>query len=564
MSKGEFSISGDRVRARSIPESTRRLAMVAGPSVLWSRAAAGPTGSPAAVDRSSPAGRVGPRRASPRRALLALPGKRMRQCAVCTRRFPRSAHKVPLNAHYDARRAIRDLVGPPLPSPRACDLQAASCAPRAPLEGSARRGFDARPDPDGRVWRSLPDGEGAAGSVECQDGRRLGRSEVPDRLVVKEKESLKMRIVPSRRSHTTPVDHHTDALWQSLKSVLEKILRKDCYGLSSEELQRAVRVMVLNRQGRKLYAGLRRVVARHLEEEAGEEALRRAEEGGREAPRGGGPRGSAGVATERLPPDAHPGLDRPQDLPGDHEGHPLSHMERVYVPQHGVEDVYGLGLALFRDHVIKYGEIKEQLKEALSDMVTRERRGEAVDRSMIRDITTMLAMLGGHIYKRVFEDPFLQLAVEFYRVKSRNFLEGGSSVREEESRTNVEKEGSIQEAEDESRCDHMATIVEEENQKPPLEGTASDIQPFIRHVRSWTEREARRASRYGVGKRALRRAMTDALILDNLDAIVARESPEIARMLRDGSAEELRSRYDLHSSVPEGSNITAKCVSAYI
>ncbi|CAG0892523.1 unnamed protein product [Darwinula stevensoni] len=314
--------------------------------------------------------------------------------------------------------------------------------------------------------------------------------------------------------------------------------------------------MVLNRQGRKLYAGLRRVVARHLEEEVREDLL--------ESPP------SDFLQTLTLTWTDHKiSLVIMRDI--------LSYMERVYVPQHGVEDVYGLGLVLFRDHVIKYREIKEQLKEALSDMVAKERRGETVDRSMIRDITTMLAMLGGDIYKRVFEDPFLQQAVEFYRVKSRNFLEEGSSVREE-SRTNVEKEGAIQEAEDESRCDHMATIVEEENQKPPLESTASDIQPFIRHVRAWTEREARRASRYGVGKRALRRAMTDALILDNMDAIVAatvapkppsfpalqRESPEIARMLRDGSAEELRSRYDLHSSVPEGSNITAKCVSAYL
>ena len=29
----------------------------------------------------------------------------------------------------------------------------------------------------------------------------------------------------------------------------------------------------------------------------------------------------------------------------------LSYMERVYVPQHGVEDVYSMGLTLFRDHV---------------------------------------------------------------------------------------------------------------------------------------------------------------------------------------------------------------------
>ncbi|CAG0890404.1 unnamed protein product [Darwinula stevensoni] len=366
-------------------------------------------------------------------------------------------------------------------------------------------------------------------------------------------------------SQTTADDRHTDALWQSLKSALEKILRKDCYGLSSEDLQRAVRAMVLDKQGRRLYAGLRRVVARHLEEEQSTHwpVLTQSDISKASDPTFGRLRPTTAdfgclrndfqrneptrlnpairrtgssldqiyrlkVAYENLSNDNQVREDLLESPPSDllqtlvlaWTDHKISltiisdilgYLDRVYVPQNGVEDVYGLGLALFRDHVIKYGEIKEQLKEALSDMVTRERKGETVDRSMIRDITTMLAMLGGDIYKKVFEEPFLQQAVEFYRVKSRNFLEGGSSVREEGSRTNGEKEGAshyakdavIQEVQDESICDHMETIVE-------------------------------------------------------------RESPEIARMLRDGSAEELRSRYDLHSSVPEGSNITAKCVSAYL
>ncbi|CAG0892521.1 unnamed protein product [Darwinula stevensoni] len=71
------------------------------------------------------------------------------------------------------------------------------------------------------------------------------------RLQKKAIENLSDCFVPPQ---TTADDRHTDALWQSLKSVLEKILRKDCYGLSSEELQRAVRAMVLGRQGRRLYA----------------------------------------------------------------------------------------------------------------------------------------------------------------------------------------------------------------------------------------------------------------------------------------------------------------------
>ena len=58
----------------------------------------------------------------------------------------------------------------------------------------------------------------------------------------------------------------------------------------------------------------------------------------------------------------------------------LMYMDRVYVQQHKVENVYNLGLSIFRDQVVRSPKIRVHLKTTLLDMVARERRGEIVDR----------------------------------------------------------------------------------------------------------------------------------------------------------------------------------------
>lgn len=58
------------------------------------------------------------------------------------------------------------------------------------------------------------------------------------------------------------------------------------------------------------------------------------------------------------------------------------HQDRVYVQQHDVENVYNLGLMIFRDHIIHHHLIREKLTTTLLDMVSKERRGEVVDRSV--------------------------------------------------------------------------------------------------------------------------------------------------------------------------------------
>jgi len=58
----------------------------------------------------------------------------------------------------------------------------------------------------------------------------------------------------------------------------------------------------------------------------------------------------------------------------------LEFQDRVYVQQNSVDNVYNLGLLIFRDHVVHHPVIREKLTSTLLDMVAKERRGEVVDR----------------------------------------------------------------------------------------------------------------------------------------------------------------------------------------
>jgi len=58
----------------------------------------------------------------------------------------------------------------------------------------------------------------------------------------------------------------------------------------------------------------------------------------------------------------------------------LVSQDRVYVQQNNVENVYNLGLIIFRDQVVRHGCIREHLRQTSLDMIARERKGEVVDR----------------------------------------------------------------------------------------------------------------------------------------------------------------------------------------
>ena len=61
------------------------------------------------------------------------------------------------------------------------------------------------------------------------------------------------------------------------------------------------------------------------------------------------------------------------------------YMDRVYVQQNNCENVYNLGLILFRDKVVRHGCIGKNLRDTLLDMIARERRGEVIDRMAVKN-----------------------------------------------------------------------------------------------------------------------------------------------------------------------------------
>jgi cullin 3 len=101
----------------------------------------------------------------------------------------------------------------------------------------------------------------------------------------------------------------------------------------------------------------------------------------------------------------------------------------VYVTQSNVPSVYDLGLSLFRANLARNPKIKDRLLKVLLANVQRERNGEVIARSQMKNITQMLVDLGisnRAVYEEDFERQFLEASSQFYRVESQDFISENS------------------------------------------------------------------------------------------------------------------------------------------
>lgn len=91
--------------------------------------------------------------------------------------------------------------------------------------------------------------------------------------------------------------------------------------------------------------------------------------------------------------------------------------------------MYDLGLQLFSENLARNPKIKDRLLKLVLDSVKRERGGEVIARSQLKNITQMLVDLGissRSVYEEDFEKPFLESSSQFYRVESLQFLSENS------------------------------------------------------------------------------------------------------------------------------------------
>jgi cullin 3 len=193
-------------------------------------------------------------------------------------------------------------------------------------------------------------------------------------------------------------EKYVNNIWLMLKSAIQEIQKKNNSGLSFEELYRNAYTMVLNKFGEKLYTGLKEVVTEHLINKVRRDIL-------------GALNNNFLYILNQSWNDHQTAMVMIRDI--------LMYMDRVYVQQFNVEPVYNLGLLLFRDHIVRYTNIRDPLKQTLLEMIAKERRGEITDRSAIKNACQMLVTLGidsRSVYEEDFEAPFLQQSAEFYGV----------------------------------------------------------------------------------------------------------------------------------------------------
>ncbi|THD19632.1 putative e3 ubiquitin ligase cullin 2 component [Fasciola hepatica] len=212
------------------------------------------------------------------------------------------------------------------------------------------------------------------------------------------------------KSFANPMDERlVNQIWEQLKNAIIEIQKKNNSGLSFEELYRSAYTLVLQKHGERLYAGTKALVCEHMirirdsiVENLNNKFL---------------------TYLNACWKDHQTAMVMIRDI--------LMYMDRVYVGQQKLDSVYKMGMTVFCNLVLRHNVIREHLQKTLLDMVRRERRGEVISRSQIRDACQMFVQLGAgslRVYLEDFEQPFLEQSREFYRAESENFLTENTSA----------------------------------------------------------------------------------------------------------------------------------------
>lgn len=295
-------------------------------------------------------------------------------------------------------------------------------------------------------------------------------------------------------------DRLSHNIWMTLKSAIQEIQKKNNGGLSFEELYRNAYTLVLHKKGDTLYEGVKEVIKEHLEQKIRADVLNALDN-------------QFLQVLNQVWFDHQTSMMMIRDI--------LMYMDRIYVQQCSVDNVYNVGLNLFRDHVINHPLIRDHLRSTLLTQVAMERHGELIEAHWIKNVCQMLVQLGidkRTVYEEIFEQPFLEQSADFYRSESQRYLN---------------------------------------------ENCAST---YIREVEQRIEEESKRAQRYldsGTEQKIVQ-VVERELITNHMTPIVEMENSGVVNMLRDQKIDDLNCMYRLLCRVNTGLQCIISCVSAYL
>jgi len=201
-----------------------------------------------------------------------------------------------------------------------------------------------------------------------------------------------------------PMDEkESNRTWECLKHAIHQIHEHNASSLSFEELYRNAYNLVLHKYGELLYNGVQSVVADHLKIVA---------------------QSCVDCPDDRL-------LEELKKQWDDHKTTMvmirdiLMYMDRNFVTQYKKVPVYEMGLIIFREKVSGHSRLKNHILTLMLDNINAERRGEQVDRILLKHTVNMLVELGvqgKNVYRECFEDQFLDHTKKFYQAESKLYI----------------------------------------------------------------------------------------------------------------------------------------------
>ncbi|KAG0259249.1 Cullin-3 [Mortierella polycephala] len=283
--------------------------------------------------------------------------------------------------------------------------------------------------------------------------------------------------------------------------------------LSYEEVYRCGYNLVIHKCGDRLYEGVKDLIRKHLESEVETKIVP-----------------ILGIA-ETSPSEGVQILKVVQKIWSHHTTclimikEILVHMDRNYVQQARKPRSYDMGLALFRDTVVRSpsNQIENHLRTVMLAQIALERKGEVIDRGAVKSCSDMLLDLKEEnsvdsVYISVFEGAFLESGREFYRVESEDLVrrfDPPEYMRKVENRLDEEQQ----------RCSHYLS-----------EKTGPKIQLIV-------EKE---------------------MIENQIRNVIEMENLGLRQLLVNNRLDDLDRMYRLFSRVPSGAKELQAGVSEYI
>ncbi|NXJ61624.1 CUL4B protein, partial [Rostratula benghalensis] len=226
--------------------------------------------------------------------------------------------------------------------------------------------------------------------------------------------SAKKLVIKNFKDKPKLPENYTDETWQKLKEAVEAIQNSTSIKYNLEELYQAVENLCSYKISANLYKQLRQICEDHIKAQIHQF---------REYPFSGCWQGKT-----FLPAGVVLFLKKIDKCWQDHCRQMIMirsiflFLDRTYVLQNSMlPSIWDMGLELFRTHIISDQKVQNKTIDGILLLIERERNGEAIDRSLLRSLLSMLSDL--QIYQDSFEHRFLEETNRLYAAEGQRLMQ---------------------------------------------------------------------------------------------------------------------------------------------